>query len=63
MVNASADLQSGGPGLESNSGHLLDLLLSAPSSNLGHTCKCLLTVAFFNPVMFYLDYLSGVSVN
>ena len=56
MVSAS-DLQSGGPGFESNSGDLLDLLLLAPSSNLGHACKYLLSVAFFNPVMFYSDYL------
>ena len=33
VVNASADLQSGGPGLESHFDHLLDLLSLAPSSN------------------------------
>ena len=56
-VVSASDLQSGGSGFESNSGHLLDLLLLAPSSNLGHACKYLLSVAFFNPVTFYLDYL------
>ena len=62
-VVSASDLQSGCSGFESNCGHLLDLLLLAPSSNLGHACKYLLSVAFFNPVTFYLDYLSGVIVN
>ena len=56
-VVSASDLQSGCSGFESNCGHLLDLLLLAPSSNLGHACKYLLSVAFFNPVTFYLDYL------
>ena len=56
-VVSASDLQSGSSGFESNSGHLLDLLSLAPSSNLGHACKYLLSVAFFNPVTFYLDYL------
>ena len=56
-VVSASDLQSGGPGFESNSGDLLDLLSLTRVQILGHACKYLLSVAFFNPVMFYLDYL------
>ena len=55
MVSVS-DLQSGGPGFESCSGHLLDLFSVVPSSNPRST-GCLLPVGVFNFVMLYLNYL------
>ena len=54
MVSAS-DSQSGGPGFESRSGHLLDLGSVVPSSKF--SAGCLLPVGVFNPVMLYLNYL------
>ena len=72
MVSAS-DSQSGGPGFESRSGHLLaGFVLGRPKlkslATLVNTTGCLLPVWVFNPVMLYLNYfvsryLSGVPVN
>ena len=60
MVSAS-DSQSGGAGVKSLSGHLLDLLSVVPSSNSRPNSKkptgCLPPVEVSNPVMFYLDSL------
>ena len=60
MVNAS-DSQSGSPGFESHSGHLLDLFSVVLSSHPRHARKkptgCLLPVGVYNPVMFYLGFL------
>ena len=60
-VVSASDLQSGGPGFESRSGHLLDLFSVVPSSNPRPT-GCLLPVnlvprVLSYPVMLYLNYL------
>ena len=60
--------QSGGPGFEYRSGHLLDLFSGVQTSNPRPTA-CLLPVGVFNPIMLYLNYLflsqylSGVPEN
>ena len=58
QVVSVSDPQSGGPGFESRSGHLLDLF---SVELVSRACKkptgCLLPVGVFNPVMLYLNDL------
>ena len=53
-VVSALDSQSGGPGFESRSGHLL-ALFSATLVNSQLVASCQFGV--FNPVMLYLNYL------
>ena len=59
QVVSASDSQSGGPGFESRSGHLLDLCSVVPfkfSATLVNS-QLVALVGVFNPVMLHLNYL------
>ena len=61
-VVSASNKKSGSPRFESRSDHFAGFVLSRPEvQTLDHARKeptdCLLPIVFFNPVMFYLDYL------